>query len=84
MNEETPTCRNCRRKLDVRDTCKGEVVFIPGTGIKAPENHYGGYVCSYNCDYNATLSHEGSMPGHGASQREPSCYALERIEYNWR
>lgn len=39
------------------------------TGKEVKKNYYGGFVCSYTCDFRASLELEQSMPGHWMTQK---------------
>jgi hypothetical protein len=51
---------------------------------EAKANHYGGFVCSRECDFKAALELERSMPGHKYSQRSPNCYSSEFLDRKWK
>lgn len=75
----TKHCRNCKREINVSSTNHAVVV---GTGKKAKWNHYGEWVCSEQCDKQACLDLESSMPGAGHA-RTVSTFAAEQIRKNW-
>ena len=87
MPTDQATCRHCGKLLLGKDYCLGGAAYIPDAdgrpGKRAPSNYYGGYVCSRDCDYQAALALERSMPGHGYSQKSPGSDAMRRIESNW-
>ena len=82
--QETATCRGCGRKLDGKPFYMGGNARIPETGKQAKKNFYGGYVCSYQCDFRSSLELEQSMPGHDCTQKRLGCFAQERLDANWR
>lgn len=75
-------CRGCRRMLRGEDYRYGGRAFLLEGG-EAKKNHYGGFVCSMQCDFNASLALERSMPGHGLSQRVLGGYAQNALNRNW-
>ena len=79
-DSEVATCRGCRRPLVTYPYAKGRA-YLP-TGERAPANHYGGFVCSWDCDWRACVEMESSMPGAGPSRR-PGSGAMETIRANW-
>lgn len=80
---ETAECRYCRMELRGKPFCLGGRAFHPMTGEECKKNHYGGFVCSSQCDRHASLDLESSMPGAGEATRL-SCYAQESFNNNWR
>jgi hypothetical protein len=60
----------------------GSRAFHPRTGEECPSNHYGGFVCSEECDRRASIRQHASMPGCAEATR-PDTYAAERIRRNW-
>ena len=84
MSEEKATCRNCGKELIGKPYYMGGGAYIKKRGVleAVPVNHYGGYVCSYACDYKASLELEQSMPGH-QGQRELRGNVLESVRRNW-
>lgn len=83
QTKERATCRWCKRELDGVAYCYGGLAYHPETEEQCKVNHYGGYVCSYMCDFNASLELEQSMPGHGPKQRTLGSGAAERLRRNW-
>lgn len=79
---ETATCRGCGKVLNGKPYYMGGQAFDPITGKQCPANHYGGFVCSEDCDRRATLELESSMPGC-AGQKTPSCWSARTLRYNW-
>ena len=63
--EEKATCRGCGRLLDGPPYYTGKSAYHPDYGYRCPANHYGGFVCSRQCDIHATLEMESSFPGAG-------------------
>ena len=83
MADEQATCRACGVVLRGKPYCYGGIAFNIMTGEQAKVNHYGGYVCSRECDFRASLALERSMPGHGSEQADVGVYARRSIEANW-
>lgn len=83
MTEATAVCRGCRRTLRGKPYHMGGDAYLPD-GSQAKFNHYGGFVCSEDCDHRASLEQERSMPGHGDTQTSIGCYARESLNRNWR
>lgn len=83
-SDEVATCRGCGRVLRGKPYWAGGSAFDPKTGEQAKVNHYGGYVCSPQCDHRASLELEQSMPGHGWQQQRLGCYAQAAHDRNWR
>lgn len=76
-------CRGCKLRLRGRSYCYGGDAYHPRTGERAKVNFYGGFVCSRECDYRASLELERTMPGHGYEQRILSGSALRSVILNW-
>jgi hypothetical protein len=59
-------CRGCGKALRGYPYHMGKPAYLPldEGGGQAKSNHYGGFVCSYQCDYNSALRLEQTMPGH--------------------
>ena len=80
-------CRGCGKLLHGSPYFKGGSAYVMnatgGYKHRARSNYYGGWVCSRECDYRASLELEQSMPGHGYSQARPGTEAMRRIESNW-
>lgn len=72
---EKAECRGCKRELIGKPFYMGGCAYLPGTMRRCPANHFGGYVCSPDCDRRVSLSVEGSMPGH-QGQLRPSQHSL--------
>jgi hypothetical protein len=81
---EKATCRRCRMELKGDAYMYGGSAYHPRTGERCPSNHYGGFVCSPECDYRASLDLEQTMPGHGTNQRSIGCYAQASYDRNWK
>ena len=64
-------CRGCGKALRGTPYYKGGPAYLPleEGGGQAKVNFYGGYVCSQQCDVNAALRLEQSMPGHMGQTR---------------
>jgi hypothetical protein len=80
---ETAVCRHCGLALCGKPYRFGGSAYHPRTGERCPSNHYGGFVCSENCDRQASLALERSMPGHGVSQMSIGTSAHESLNRNW-
>ena len=76
-------CRHCKKPLVVHRGHYHVSAYDPETNEPAQENHYGGWVCSKECDIKECVSMSSSMPGAGYASR-PSCYAEETIKRNWK
>jgi hypothetical protein len=69
-------CRGCGLVLRGKPYFMGGDAYHPRTKRRCPSNHFGGFVCSPQCDWRASLEQEQSMPGHGVTQRSPSTQSL--------
>ena len=78
MSDETAVCRGCGKQLRGKPYYLGGNAYDPRTGEQAKVCHYGGYVCSEQCDRRACLELESSMPGCNG-QKTLSCYARESM-----
>lgn len=74
-------CRGCRKPLRKSDS--GGYCYDQKTGKEAIWGHYGGWACSRDCEFRASLELERSMPGHNATQTRLSCYAAEALRKHW-
>lgn len=83
MREDVATCRGCGMVLVGKPYFKGGDAYHPRTKERCPVNHYGGFVCSPECDYKSSLRLEQEMPGHSASDRTLGCYAQASLDKNW-
>jgi hypothetical protein len=83
-NEEKATCRGCGKELIGKPYFMGGGAYMPKTMEPVKVNFYGGYVCSENCDRNASLELERTMPGHTARQSSLSTMAHEHLKKNLR
>lgn len=77
--QETAECRGCGKALRGKPYYMGGRAFDFDTGAEAKACHYGGFVCSRQCDHRACLSLERTMPGHGTGQQTLSCYARDSL-----
>ena len=84
MSDEVATCRGCGRVLRGKPYWAGGSAFVRETNEQAKVNHYGGYVCSRTCDFNAALHLEQTMPGHGIRQTRPLCYSGGELDRKWK
>ena len=75
-------CRGCGKLLDGSPYFKGGRAYDPKTREAAKVCHYGGWVCSRECDYRATLTLEQSMPGH-RGQARLSGDVLRKLNARW-
>ncbi len=80
---DVATCRGCGCELRGKPYYMGGSAYRIDNGKQAKVNHYGGFVCSQSCDFNASLRLERSMPGHDHRQSTLGCYARARYESNW-
>jgi hypothetical protein len=80
--EEHAECRNCGMILRGKPYYMGGSAYHPRTGKQCKVNHYGGFVCSYECDYRASVHQLDSMPGCAGAKR-PDCYAAQTLRRNW-
>lgn len=80
-------CRHCGRTIPGKPYYMGGHAPYEEVGRgkyrQWRSNHYGGWVCSRECDFRAALSLEQSMPGHGAEQRSPGCYDHGKLDQKW-
>lgn len=83
MSEDTAVCRGCGRKLDGKPYYMGGDARIPETGRRAGVCHYGGFVCSYGCDWRACLRLEQTMPGHGLNQTKLDGNLDRELRQKW-
>jgi hypothetical protein len=82
---EKATCRGCGKELIGEPYYKGKPAYQKdnkGVLQQVPVNHYGGFVCCWQCDYNATLELEQSMPGHNG-QKTLNGESYRRVQRNW-
>ncbi len=67
MTNEKATCRGCGRVMIGEPYYTGKPAWIMDHKryglIRAPSCHYGGHVCSEDCDRRACGELEGTMPG---------------------
>lgn len=80
--DEVATCRGCGMVLRGKPYYMGGSAVHPRTGKQCKVNHYGGFVCSYQCDYNACVRQHSSMPGCGTAT-SPDTYARQTLRRNW-
>ena len=81
---DTAECRGCGKTLSGKPYYTGGNAYDPVTGKQAKVNFYGGYVCSRECDYRASLALEQSMPGHrGQRSLHRGSEAARRIAASW-
>lgn len=82
--DEVAECRGCRCELRGKPYYMGGSAYRLDNGKQAKVNHYGGFVCSPECDFRASLQLEQTMPGHDAQQHSLGCYARAAYERNWK
>ena len=75
-------CRGCGKVLIGKPYHLGGLAYIPETMERCKINHYGGYVCSEQCDRNVCISVLRSMPGCN-NANSPDCFAAQRLRDNW-
>jgi hypothetical protein len=73
-------CRYCHRILIGPDYEYGGQAYDPDTGRPCKRNHYGGYVCSAECDRKLCIQIESSFPGFFVSL---SNQATRTLVNNW-
>ena len=79
-DEEVAECRGCRKVLRGKPYYRGGNAYDIQTGKEAKKCHYGGFVCSRECDFRACLELERSMPGHDYRQNTLGCHARESMK----
>ena len=77
------TCRGCGRPLNGAAFHTGKPPPILEDGEKARRCHYGGWVCSRECDVAACLRLEGGQPGT-RDLTEISTQAAQSVARNWQ
>ena len=82
MTEIKTKCRGCGKPL----TIINGFAYDNDKEIYSPQCQYGGNVCSRDCDIEACVVFERSMPGcnNVNGYFTLSCYAKEQIDRNWR
>jgi hypothetical protein len=83
MEKQTAVCRGCGMALKGKPYHLGGNAYHPETNEQCPVNHYGGFVCSYDCDWKVSVDMLNSMPGCSGAAA-PDCYAAKKIRDNWR
>ena len=84
MSSESARCRGCGLELNGKPFYAGGVASHPRTGEICKKNHYGGFVCSWECDNKSSRELENSMPGSTpGGNRSLSGYAKASIRENW-
>lgn len=61
MKQKKAICRGCKRVLNGKPYYFGETAYHPETGERCKINFYGGFVCSEQCDRDASRELEASM-----------------------
>lgn len=84
MGRDKAKCRGCGKELIGDDYCYGGSAYEPGTLKSCKVNHYGGFVCSCQCDRSSSYKLENSMPGAcPGGNRSLSPYASRSLSNNW-
>ena len=79
MSVKETKCRHCGKRLLQPPHC---FAYDPDTGETAPNNFFGGPVCSRRCDVNECLRMLSSMPGAGLARTlDSGC--REQVDINW-
>mgnify|MGYP000122506509 CR=1 FL=1 len=74
----TAHCRHCQK------TAIGKPYHLGGLAPKGwRTNFYGGFVCSPECDFRASLALEQTMPGHSYKDTSLGCFAEKHYKSNW-
>jgi hypothetical protein len=81
MENSKAICRACKKELEGKPYSQGGFAYFNGKQCKV--NYYGGFVCSKQCDYRASLELEQSMPGHGCTQTRLTGNSMKSYERNW-
>lgn len=81
-HETKAVCRGCGLELRGKAYHLGGFAYHPTTGKRCLSNHYGGFVCSEQCDRRAHLELEESMPGH-MGQRSLDPHTSKEIAEKW-
>lgn len=81
-HETKAVCRGCGLELKGEAYHRGGSASHPVTGKRCLTNHFGGYVCSEQCDRKVHLGLEESMPGH-AGQRSLDRRTSQQIAEKW-
>lgn len=84
IQKEKATCRNCGKEFIGEPYYKGGGAYHKGTMEPVKVNFYGGYVCSSNCDYQASLALEQTMPGHMGQKALTTGPAYNHWKKNWK
>lgn len=78
------TCRGCGLELIGKPFHLSDgTAYTPRTMKRCPVNHYGGFVCSEQCDREVSAGMLRSMPGCGDATGL-DCYARKSLADNWR
>lgn len=48
--EDKAHCRGCRRELEGHPYYTGKPAYLPETGVRVLSHHFGGWVCSAQCE----------------------------------
>jgi len=76
-------CRNCGKILIGKAYHLGGQAYHPVTKKRCPANYYGGFVCCEECDRQASVEQEASMPGGGGRPKFLSTFAANHLKNNW-
>lgn len=82
-SDEHAVCRGCGMVLKGKPYWAGGSAYHPRTNERCPVNHFGGFVCSEDCDRKASLEQERSMPGHGYKQQTLGQAEAASLKRNW-
>lgn len=83
MDKDPAVCRGCGMLLRGDDYRYGGWAYHPDTNEQCKVNHYGGFICSSECDRRASLVLERTMPGHDGSQSNLGCHSRRSYNRNW-
>lgn len=81
-NDEKAVCRGCGLVLRGKPYYMGGYAYHPRTGKQCLFSHFGGHLCSEECDRRSYLEQEQSMPGH-QGQRTIDPNTSRQIAAKW-
>lgn len=81
--EAVAVCRGCGRNLKGKPYYMGGEAYHPKTNERCKVNFYGGFVCSEQCDIDAAVELERTMPGHDPTKKAPSYMVMQEIKRKW-
>ncbi len=79
---EKAKCRGCSMELIGKPYETGDCAYRPDTMDRCPSNHFGGFVCSRDCDVKVCMKMLGDMPG-GRGARSLDSYCEASVRSNW-